>query len=165
MLSILFMLNFFLFSFFFFSRKTLQFQWTGAETGTFLLETNISGMQTPCELLWRVTLGYLNPKYTDDKDLVHEFVVAEGLTCLIKVGAEADQNYQNYILRALGQIMLYVDGMNGVINHNETIQWLYTLIGSKLLTLEEDFGCHFQSNTTIYIIKYDYVKLAIVPVY
>lgn len=35
----------------------------------------------------------------DDKDLVHEFVVAEGLTCLIKVGAEADQNYQNYILR------------------------------------------------------------------
>ncbi|NXE90092.1 FHOD3 protein, partial [Menura novaehollandiae] len=67
----------------------------------------------------------------DDKDLVHEFVIAEGLTCLIKVGAEADQNYQNYILRALGQIMLYVDGMNGVINHNETIQWLYTLIGSK----------------------------------
>lgn len=35
----------------------------------------------------------------DDKDLVHEFVIAEGLTCLIKVGAEADQNYQNYILR------------------------------------------------------------------
>uniref|UniRef100_G3T360 Formin homology 2 domain containing 3 n=1 Tax=Loxodonta africana TaxID=9785 RepID=G3T360_LOXAF len=32
---------------------------------------------------------------------------------------------------ALGQIMLYVDGMNGVIKHNETIQWLYTLIGSK----------------------------------
>uniref|UniRef100_A0A803TT48 Formin homology 2 domain containing 3 n=1 Tax=Anolis carolinensis TaxID=28377 RepID=A0A803TT48_ANOCA len=27
--------------------------------------------------------------------------------------------------------MLYVDGMNGVINHSETIQWLYTLIGSK----------------------------------
>ncbi|TRY58777.1 hypothetical protein DNTS_034613 [Danionella cerebrum] len=25
--------------------------------------------------------------------------MAEGLTCLIKVGAEADQNYQNYILR------------------------------------------------------------------
>lgn len=37
--------------------------------------------------------------FQDDKDLVHEFVVAEGLTCLIKVGAEADQNYQNYILR------------------------------------------------------------------
>ncbi|KAK1788982.1 hypothetical protein P4O66_015875 [Electrophorus voltai] len=67
----------------------------------------------------------------DDKDLVHAFVMAEGLTCLIKVGAEADQNYQNYILRALGQIMLYVDGMNGVIAHPETMQWLYTLIGSK----------------------------------
>ena len=37
----------------------------------------------------------------DDKDLVHEFVMAEGLTCLIKVGAEADQNYQNYILRGI----------------------------------------------------------------
>lgn len=33
---------------------------------------------------------------------------------------------------ALGQIMLYVDGMNGVINHSETIQWLYTLVGSKV---------------------------------
>lgn len=28
-----------------FPRKTLQFQWTGAETGTFFLETNISGKQ------------------------------------------------------------------------------------------------------------------------
>ncbi|XP_061444092.1 FH1/FH2 domain-containing protein 3 isoform X3 [Rhineura floridana] len=79
----------------------------------------------------RRALFSLKQIFQDDKDLVHEFVVAEGLTCLIKVGAEADQNYQNYILRALGQIMLYVDGMNGVINHNETIQWLYALIGSK----------------------------------
>ncbi|KAM6453401.1 FH1/FH2 domain-containing protein 3 isoform 8-T8 [Liasis olivaceus] len=79
----------------------------------------------------RRALFSLKQIFQDDKDLVHEFVVAEGLACLIKVGAEADQNYQNYILRALGQIMLYVDGMNGVINHNETIQWLYILIGSK----------------------------------
>ncbi|XP_006835144.1 PREDICTED: FH1/FH2 domain-containing protein 3 isoform X3 [Chrysochloris asiatica] len=79
----------------------------------------------------RRALFSLKQIFQDDKDLVHEFVMAEGLTCLIKVGAEADQNYQNYILRALGQIMLYVDGMNGVINHNESIQWLYTLIGSK----------------------------------
>lgn len=28
--------------------------------------------------------------------------------------------------------MLYVDGMNGVISHAETIQWLYTLVGSKV---------------------------------
>ncbi|XP_010184467.1 PREDICTED: FH1/FH2 domain-containing protein 1 [Mesitornis unicolor] len=26
--------------------------------------------------------------------------------------------------------MLFVDGMQGVINHNETVQWLYTLMGS-----------------------------------
>ncbi|XP_051811794.1 FH1/FH2 domain-containing protein 3 isoform X3 [Acanthochromis polyacanthus] len=79
----------------------------------------------------RRALFSLKQIFQDDKDLVHEFVIAEGLTCLIKVGAEADQNYQNYILRALGQIMLYVDGMNGVIGHPETIQWLYTLAGSK----------------------------------
>ncbi|XP_034747818.1 FH1/FH2 domain-containing protein 3 isoform X6 [Etheostoma cragini] len=79
----------------------------------------------------RRALFSLKQIFQDDKDLVHEFVMAEGLTCLIKVGAEADQNYQNYILRALGQIMLYVDGMNGVIGHIETIQWLYTLVGSK----------------------------------
>ncbi|CAL8372505.1 unnamed protein product [Boreogadus saida] len=79
----------------------------------------------------RRALFSLKQIFQDDKDLVHEFVMAEGLTCLIKVGAEADQNYQNYILRAMGQIMLYVDGMNGVIAHAETIQWLYSLIGSK----------------------------------
>ncbi|XP_076016734.1 FH1/FH2 domain-containing protein 3 [Genypterus blacodes] len=79
----------------------------------------------------RRALFSLKQIFQDDKDLVHEFVVAEGLTCLIKVGAEADQNYQNYILRALGQIMLYVDGMNGLISHNETVQWLYSLAGSK----------------------------------
>lgn len=33
-------------------------------------------------------------------------------------------------LAALSQIMLFVDGMLGVINHNETVQWLYTLSGS-----------------------------------
>ena len=27
--------------------------------------------------------------------------------------------------------MLYVDGMNGVMNNTQTIQWLYTLIASK----------------------------------
>nr|XP_039262232.1 FH1/FH2 domain-containing protein 3-like isoform X1 [Styela clava] len=79
----------------------------------------------------RRALFSLKQIFQDDKDLVHEFVNADGLTCLIKVGAEADQNYQNYILRALGQIMLYVDGMNGVIEHSETVRWLYTLIASR----------------------------------
>ncbi|KAL7875321.1 hypothetical protein SRHO_G00062910 [Serrasalmus rhombeus] len=98
-----------------------------------------AGWEKPREKLYNSTgrelrraLFSLKQIFQDDKDLVHEFVVAEGLTCLIKVGAEADQNYQNYILRALGQIMLYVDGMNGLIGHNETVQWLYTLVGSKV---------------------------------
>ncbi|KAM6353870.1 FH1/FH2 domain-containing protein 1 isoform 2-T2 [Alca torda] len=78
----------------------------------------------------RRSLFSLKQLFQEDKDLVPEFVNLEGLMCLIKVGAEADQNYQNYILRALSQIMLFVDGMQGVINHNETIQWLYTLSGS-----------------------------------
>ncbi|KAL4234472.1 formin y 2 domain containing [Mactra antiquata] len=79
----------------------------------------------------RRALFSLKQIFQDDKDLVHEFVNNDGLDCLIKVGAEADQNYQNYILRALGQVMLYVDGMNGVINHNATVQWLYSLLASK----------------------------------
>lgn len=37
-----------------------------------------------------------------------------------------------FVSAALGQIMLFVDGMNGVIGHTETIQWLYVLIGSKV---------------------------------
>ncbi|XP_051511213.1 FH1/FH2 domain-containing protein 1-like isoform X3 [Myxocyprinus asiaticus] len=78
----------------------------------------------------RRSLFSLKQLFQDDKDLVPEFVNSEGLTCFIKVGAEADHNYQNYILRALSQIMLFVDGMNGVINHDETVQWLYTLSGS-----------------------------------
>ncbi|KAM8947620.1 FH1/FH2 domain-containing protein 1 isoform 2-T2 [Pelodytes ibericus] len=78
----------------------------------------------------RRSLFSLKQLFQEDKDLVPEFVNSEGLTCLIKVGAEADQNYQNYILRALSQIMLFVDGMNGLINHNDTVKWLYTLCGS-----------------------------------
>uniref|UniRef100_A0A8C8VJV5 Formin homology 2 domain containing 1 n=1 Tax=Pelusios castaneus TaxID=367368 RepID=A0A8C8VJV5_9SAUR len=78
----------------------------------------------------RRSLFSLKQLFQEDKDLVPEFVNLEGLTCLITVGAEADQNYQNYILRALSQIMLFVDGMLGVIAHNEAVQWLYTLCGS-----------------------------------
>jgi len=36
---------------------------------------------------------------------------------------------------ALGQVMLYVDGMNGVIAHNATVQWLYRLINSPVSIL------------------------------
>uniref|UniRef100_H3C7S3 Formin homology 2 domain containing 1 n=2 Tax=Tetraodon nigroviridis TaxID=99883 RepID=H3C7S3_TETNG len=79
----------------------------------------------------RRSLFSLKQLFQDDEDLVPEFVACDGLMCFIRVGAEADHNYQNYILRALSQIMLFVDGMNGVIQHNETLQWLYTLTGSQ----------------------------------
>lgn len=38
----------------------------------------------------------------------------------------------SYTFAALGQIMLYVDGMDGVIKHKETVRWLYTLIASRV---------------------------------
>ncbi|CAH0703264.1 unnamed protein product [Spodoptera exigua] len=66
-----------------------------------------------------------------DKDLVHEFVANKGLDCLMQVGNMADHNYLDYILRALGQILLYVDGMHGVMGHQRCVQWLYALISSK----------------------------------
>ncbi|KAG6443145.1 hypothetical protein O3G_MSEX002728 [Manduca sexta] len=66
-----------------------------------------------------------------DKDLVHEFVANKGLDCLMQVSSMADHNYLDYILRALGQILLYVDGMHGVMGHKRCIQWLYSLISSK----------------------------------
>ncbi|XP_061197952.1 FH1/FH2 domain-containing protein 3-like isoform X3 [Saccostrea echinata] len=106
----------------------------------------------------RRALFSLKQIFQDDKDLVHEFVNNDGLDCLIKVGSEADQNYQNYILRALGQVMLYVDGMNGVINHPATIQWLYSLLSSKFrlvvktsLKLLLVFVEYTESNTEILI--------------
>ena len=37
-----------------------------------------------------------------------------------------------YFYLAIGQIMLYVDGMNGVMKHNYTIQWLYSLLSSRV---------------------------------
>ena len=40
-----------------------------------------------------------------------------------------------FSLVALGQVMLYVDGMNGVISHPQTVQWLYNLVSSKVSLL------------------------------
>ncbi|XP_055914010.1 uncharacterized protein LOC129947470 isoform X3 [Eupeodes corollae] len=79
----------------------------------------------------RRALFSLKQVFQEDKDLVHAFVALGGLNCLVRVGNGADQNYQNYILRALGQVMLYVDGMNGVMKHEPTMKWLYSLIASK----------------------------------
>ncbi|XP_053623836.1 uncharacterized protein Fhos isoform X1 [Plodia interpunctella] len=63
-----------------------------------------------------------------DKDFVHEFVANKGLDCLMQVSNLEQQNYIDYTLRALGQILLYVDGMHGVMAHQGCIEWLYSLI-------------------------------------
>lgn len=52
----------------------------------------------------RRSLFSLKQIFQDDKDLVHGFVALGGLNSLVRVGSGADQNYQNYILRALGQV-------------------------------------------------------------
>lgn len=78
----------------------------------------------------RRALFSLKGLFQEDKDLVHEFVQNGGLEALVRLGRNSDQNHQNHILRALGQLMLYVDGMNGVIAHNETVCWLYELLDS-----------------------------------
>uniref|UniRef100_A0A8R1YHI7 Uncharacterized protein n=1 Tax=Pristionchus pacificus TaxID=54126 RepID=A0A8R1YHI7_PRIPA len=85
----------------------------------------------------RRALFSLKQIFQDDKDVVHDFVQNGGLDCMIQLGKVADQNHQNYILRALGQVMLYVDGMNGIIAHNATIQWLYELLDSPLYDPKE----------------------------
>ncbi|XP_041986350.1 uncharacterized protein LOC121738398 isoform X2 [Aricia agestis] len=79
----------------------------------------------------RKALFTLKQILQSDKDLVHEFVANKGLDCLMQVGNMADHNYLDYILRALGQILLYVDGMHGVMSHKRCVQWLYSLISSK----------------------------------
>jgi hypothetical protein len=55
----------------------------------------------------RRALFSLKQIFQEDKDLVHGFVALGGLNCLVQIGNEADQNYQNYILRALGQVNLF----------------------------------------------------------
>lgn len=80
----------------------------------------------------RRALFSLKQIFQDDKDLVHEFVQNEGLDCLIKLGRLSDQTHQNHILRAIGQLLLYVDGINGIIAHPPTICWLYELLESPV---------------------------------
>lgn len=71
----------------------------------------------------RKALFTLKQIFQEDKDLVHGFVSMGGLSALTKIGKTSDINYQNYILRTVGQVMLYVDGMNGVVRESELIKW------------------------------------------
>jgi len=57
----------------------------------------------------------LPPHLQDDEDLVLEFVCNQGLDALVSVGRNSDQTYQQYILKALGELVVYVDGMHGLI--------------------------------------------------
>merc|ERR550534_793976 len=88
--------------------------------------------------------------FQEDKNLVNEFHKAGGLSQLVALGKEDEAQLQNFILRALGQIMLYVDGMQGVMEHSPAIELLYKLIASsnklvvktaiKLLLVNNEIG-------------------------
>eukprot|EP00095_Tigriopus_kingsejongensis_P007677 maker-scaffold156_size297567-snap-gene-1.36 protein:Tk07677 transcript:maker-scaffold156_size297567-snap-gene-1.36-mRNA-1 annotation:"fh1 fh2 domain-containing protein 3-like" len=69
--------------------------------------------------------------FQNDKALVYDFVQAQGLALLVELGEDEEAHLQNLILRAVGQIMLYVDGMHGVMNNLKAIQFLYNLISSS----------------------------------
>lgn len=56
------------------------------------------------------------------------------------MGQLSDQTYQQYILKALGELVLYVDGMHGLVQCSEIIQWLYELTRSKVQRGREGGG-------------------------
>jgi len=100
--------------------------------------------------------------FQEDKNLVHEFNRVGGLKQLVILGKEDEPQLQNFILRALGQIMLYVDGMQGVMEHIEAIELLYKLINSnnKLVvkTAIKLLLVFIEYNESNYIILIDAVK-------
>lgn len=61
-----------------------------------------------------------------------EFVCNQGLNALVSIGRHSDHVYQQYILKALGELAVYVDGMHGLIQCNEIIQWFYEVVSSKV---------------------------------
>lgn len=82
----------------------------------------------------RRALFSLKQIFQDDKDLVHGFVALGGLNSLVRVGNNADQNYQNYILRALGQVTNYQNYAKE--NQNTAIQ-----IDINNFILENKYAC------------------------
>ncbi len=71
----------------------------------------------------------------DDKDLVPEFVISEGLTCFIKVGAEADHNYQNYILRGCIQHHVFTETYAELLQNTSCMPKRLTLLARLLMVL------------------------------
>ena len=58
-----------------------------------------------------------------NKNLVVDFIQVGGLAQRVILGKEDKVQLQNFIIRALGQIMLYVDSMQGVMQHIQVINW------------------------------------------
>jgi len=100
--------------------------------------------------------------FQEDKNLVADFIKVGGLTQLVLLGKEDEAQLQNFILRALGQIMLYVDGMQGVMEHIQAIELLYKLISSdnKLVvkTAIKLLLVFIEYNESNYILLIDAVK-------
>ena len=100
--------------------------------------------------------------FQEDKNLVRDFIRVGGLARLVELGREDEVQLQNFILRALGQIMLYVDGMQGVMEHIQAIELLYKLIASdnKLVvkTAIKLLLVFIEYNESNYIILIDAVK-------
>jgi len=75
-------------------------------------------------------------QFQDDQELANGFLELDGLDCLLRVAKEADQIHQNYILRALSQLISTQPGaIQALARHNETIQWLYSLLSSQVSSI------------------------------
>lgn len=54
--------------------------------------------------------------FHEDRELVNGFVELGGLNCLIQIGNESDQNFQNFVLRALGQVSrIYLVNLSSLV--------------------------------------------------
>lgn len=91
----------------------------------------VEKIRNSTEMDLKRVLFSLKTFFQTDKDLVFDFVKEGGLTLLIELGEDEEAQLQNLILRALGQIMLYVDGMTGVMESPRAIQFLYKLISAS----------------------------------
>ena len=68
-------------------------------------------------------LFLLNTFFLEDKNLVVDFIQVGGLAQPVILGKEDEVQLQNFILGALGQIMRYVDGMQGVMLQIQVSNW------------------------------------------
>ena len=93
--------------------------------------------------------------FQEDKNLVADFIQVSreniarldndflaqvgGLAQLVVLGKEDEVQLQNFILRALGQIMLYVDGMQGVMQHIQARASILSLHNSYIILYKLEY--------------------------